>query len=116
MYDFSLVLLYYFLLRRVYTINGVHFFLTSSRVIKLYTATVLTNTKIPTLTKILHKVDATYKAKGFNKFAITAYSSFSIMTKDPDFVLNIKLNITAENEHEPFIERFNMMLKERIRM
>ena len=39
------------------------------------------------------------------------------MKEDPDFLLlKIDLSVNSEDEHEPFIERFNRTLKDRCRI
>ena len=49
--------------------------------------------------------------------AIAADDAFEPMKQNSDFIdLKITLNITSEDEHEPYIERFNRTLKERCRM
>ena len=49
--------------------------------------------------------------------AIAADYAFEAIRENEDFIsTGITLNTTSEDEHEPFIERFNRFLKERCRM
>ena len=46
-----------------------------------------------------------------------ADNAFSALERHEGFVsLNIKLNLTAENDHEPYIEKFNRTIKEKCGM
>ena len=98
-------------------VNGIPFLTTISRVIKLGTATELPDTKAPTIVKALLVIVNMYLARGFRILAIAADYAFEAIRHDEDFAkTNITLNTTSEDEHEPFIERFNRFLKERCRM
>ena len=49
--------------------------------------------------------------------AATADNAFSALKHIPEFIeLEIMLSLTAEDEHEPYIERFNRTIEEKGRM
>ena len=101
----------------VVKVNGVRFLDTYSRVVKFCTASEIHDTEIPTLITILKTKKAIYQVRGFNIIAIATDNAFEPMKQNLDFIdLKIPLNITSEDEHEPYIERFNRTLKERYRM
>ena len=101
----------------VVTVNGIPFLATISRVIKLGSATELSNTKIATIDQALLVVINTYTRRGFKVLAIAADYAFEPMRQNEDFMkTGTILNTTSEDEHEPYSERFNRFLKERCRM
>ena len=101
----------------VVKVNGVRFLDTYSRVVRFCTASEIHNAEIPTLITILKTVKTIYQDKGFNIIAIAVDNAFEPTKQNPDFIdLKIPLKITSEDEHEPYIERFNRTLKERCRM
>ena len=65
----------------------------------------------------LKVVSAIYKERGFIIAAAEADNGFSALKHNPDFIdLKITLNLSADDEHEPCIERFNRTIKEKCRM
>ena len=98
-------------------LNSVRFFDTCSRVVKFCTAIETHDTEIPTLIAILKTVKTIYQVRDFNIIAIAVDNAFEPTKQNPDFIdLKIPLNITSKDEHEPYIERYNITLKERCRM
>ena len=84
---------------------------------KLGTATELTNTKVSTLVAALLVMVDTYKCRGFTIPAIAVDYAFEAIRKNEDYMrTSIVINTTSEDEHEPFIERFNCFLNDRCRM
>ena len=98
----------------VVKINGIFFFAKYSYIIKFSTDSELQDTKILTLVKILTTIKAIYSVWGFKIIVVAADNTFAPMNQDPTFIkLQMALNVTSEDEHEPYIERFNRTLKER---
>ena len=94
-------------------VNKVRFLISYSRDIKFATSTELENARIPTIVKILGIIKVIYFAQGFVVMAIAANNAFEPMRNDVNFVkLAIIFNICYEDEHEPYIKRFNHALKE----
>ena len=57
-------------------------------------------------------VSATYKSRGSTIVTVVADNGFSALDHNPEFIeLQITLNLTAMDEHEPYIERFNETIK-----
>ena len=101
----------------VVKVNEVRFLDIYSRVVKFCTASEIHDEEIPTLIVILKTVKAIYQVRGFNIIAIAADNTFEPMKQNPEFIgFKIPLNITSEDDHEAYIERFNRTLKERCRM
>ena len=101
----------------VVKVNEVRFLDTYSRVVKFCTASEIHDTEIPTLITILKTIKAIYQVRGFNIISIAVDNAFEPMKQNSDFIdLKIPLNITSEDEHEPYIEWFNITLKEQCRM
>ena len=101
----------------VVKINGIPFLSTISRVVKLGSATELPNCKVESIVSALLVIIDTYIARGFSVIAVAADYAFEAIRENEDFMATtITLNTTSEDEHEPFIERFNRFLKERCRM
>ena len=93
-------------------IYDIYYFITYSRVIKLSTASELEDAKIPTLVKILATIKAIHTVQGFIIIVVVVYNAFVPMKQTPTFVkIQTVLNVTSEDEHEPYIERFNRILK-----
>ena len=90
-------------------LNSVRFFDTCSRVVKFCTASEIQDAEIPTLVIILKTFKVIYQVRGFNITAIATDNAFAPIKENPDFVdLKIPLNTTSEDEHEPYIKRFNI--------
>ena len=100
----------------VVKVNGIPFLATISRVIKLGSATKLPDTKVGPIVSALITIVNVYVARGLRILSVAADYAFEAIRHDEDFVKKIALNTTSEDEHEPFIERFNRFLKERCKM
>ena len=73
--------------------------------------------KITSIIPIITNITAIYRSRGFRVIAIAADGAFEPMRQNQDVIdLKIDLNICAENEHEPYSERFSRTIKERCRM
>ena len=98
-------------------VNGVAFLTTSSRVINFTSATEVINADMKNVVIALGIILCKYKSRGFNVLSIAADNGFAVLEQNEEFIkLGVVLNLTAEDEHEPHIERFNRTLKERCRM
>ena len=98
-------------------VNCIPFLATISRVIKLGSATKLPDMKVGSIVSALITIANVYVARGFRILSVAADYAFEAIRHDEDFVkTKIVLNTISEDEHEPFIERFNCFLKERCRM
>ena len=94
--------------------NGIPFLTTISRTISYGTAAELPNLEILSIFKSIEVMVSTYAMQGFTILAIGADNAFEPLLREPKFLwLRITLNITSEDEHEPYSERFNRTLKER---
>ena len=95
-------------------VNGVPFLATYSRVIKMGSATELPSTKAKPIVAALLVIIKYYIVRGFRVGAIAADYAFEAIRHNEDFAnAEVPLNATSEDEHAPFIERFNRLLKER---
>ena len=93
-------------------VNGTPFSTTVSRTIQFGTATEMDGATMENVLIALKVITSTYESRGFKILAIAADNGFSALANDPDFIdMKITLNLTAENEHEPYIERFNRTIK-----
>ena len=98
-------------------VNKVPFLTSLSRVVRFGTITEMWNLKITSIVTIVIRIVGIYRARGFKVIAIAADGAFEPMKQNDDSVdLKVDLNICAENEHEPYSERFNQIMKERRRM
>ena len=62
-------------------------------------------------------MNAVYKSRGFTIVAAAVDNGFSALKHHVKFIdMKINLNLMAEDEHEPYIERFNRTITERYRM
>ena len=101
----------------VMKINGVPFLTVISRIIRFGNVTELKDTKTPTIVAALVVIINMYRARGFTVLSIAADNAFRPLAEHPDYMdLRVKLNITAEDEHEPHIERFNRTIKDKTRL
>ena len=98
----------------VFHVNGTRFLGTISRHINHRTVQALTNMKKSTLLRSIQSITAKYKARGFTVRTIFADNQFECLRNDL-MELEITLNVTAADEHEPFIERSIRTMKERVR-
>ena len=98
----------------VVKVNTIPFLATTSKVMKLGSATELINTKKIIVSALLVLVDI-YTTRGFKILVIVADYEFEAMQQDEDFIrTEITLNTTSDDEHKQCIERFNRFLKEGI--
>ena len=96
-------------------VNGVPFLTTISRVIRFGSATEMSGATMNNVVNALKVINTKYRSRGFRIIAATADNGFSALENNPDFLeFNITLNLTAEDEHEPYIERFNRTIKEKV--
>jgi hypothetical protein len=97
----------------VFFVNKIPFLVTLSHKICFTTVTHLSNRKIETIFKAFHSIFKYYLQRGFQIMTVTADGEFSPMDQ---FLLDIHgapcLNLTAANEHEPFVERKTRVIKE----
>ena len=98
-------------------INKIPFLTTYGKVIQFGAITELKSGEMPVVLSELRVVITKYQARGFTILAIACDNGFKALETNEEFLtLGIALNITAEDEHEPHIERFNRTIKERCRM
>ena len=98
----------------VVKINGIPFLSTISRAIKPSSATELPNCKTDSIMAALPVIVDMYKSREFTILAIVTDYAFEAIRNNKEFIaMGITLNTTSEDEHEPFIERFNEFLNER---
>ena len=98
-------------------VNNVSFLTTISRVVQFASGTEMKSADMSNVVIALTLIVQTYRTRGFIIIPIAADGGFAALRENVDFIkLNIVINITAENEHEPYSERFNRTLKERCRM
>ena len=98
-------------------INGIPFLTTISRIVSFASATPMTSTNMEHVMLALRIVVGKYFSRGFVVMAVGADNGFAALAENEEFLtLGITLNLTAEDEHEPYIEQFNRRIKERCRM
>lgn len=98
-------------------VNGIPFLTTVSRIIKFGTCTEMSGANMDNVVTALRVIKATYSSRGFTIVAIAADNGFNALLQNEAFIqLEIPLNLTAEDEHEPYVERFNRTIKEMVRM
>ena len=97
--------------------NGIPFLTTISRTIQFGTTTEMSGATMDNVLIALRVIASTYESRVFKIMAIAADNGFSALENNPGFiVIEITLNLTAEDEHEPYVERFNRTIKEKCRM
>ena len=100
----------------VFHVNGVRFLVTISRHLSFRTVRALNNMRKSTLLNAIKTTIGTYESRGFTVKTIAADNQFECLRDDLMGLNNpVNLNTTATDEHEPFIERSNRTVKERIR-
>ena len=98
-------------------VNGTPFLVTYGRVVKFGTATELVNTKTGSIIDALTLVLRLYAMRGFRVTLITADNGFAQLSNDERYLaLGVTMNLTSEDEHKPFSERFIRTVKEQCRM
>ena len=96
-------------------IHETPFLTTISRVIKFGSATKMSGATMDTVVAALKAIISKYEARGSKLISATADNGFKALETNPDFPeLNITLNLTADNEHKPYVERFNRIIKEKM--
>ncbi|MGL6130279.1 MAG: hypothetical protein ACRCZ9_01525, partial [Fusobacteriaceae bacterium] len=100
----------------VFFVNQTPFLLTLSRNICFTTVTHLTDRKAETIYKAFASTFTYYYQRGFQIMTVTADGEFKSIE---NHMLNLpgapRLNLTAANEHEPYVERRIRTIKERVR-
>ena len=95
-------------------VNRIPFLKTVSCVVKLGSATEMSGATMDNVIAALKAVKSKYEAREFKIIAIAANNGFKSLKNNSGFLeLDITLNVTADDEHEPYIERFNRTIKEK---
>ena len=98
-------------------VNKIPFLASISQVIKLGSATELTNMQIDTIVDTIVTLLQIYTSRGFKVTAIAADNGFAALMDNEKFLtFGVVLNLTSQDEHQPHVERFIRTLKERCRM
>ena len=98
-------------------VNGTPFLITVSRTTKFGYATEMSRATMTNVITAPKVVKCKCNTRGFRIIAIAANNDFKALETNPDFIeLNISANLSTDNEHEPYIERFNRTIKEKCRM
>lgn len=95
-------------------VNGTPYLVTTSRNIRLGTVEVLKNRNKKTIFAALKKAVDLYKKRGFKIVSVMADNEFEPLRADVTS-LGPHLNVVANNEHVPEVERFIRTIKERTR-
>jgi hypothetical protein len=100
----------------VFFVNKIPFLITLSGKITFTTVTHLSNRKIDTIFKAFKTIFKYYLERGFQVMTVTADGEFSPLD---ELLYELpgapRLNLTATNEHEPYVERCIHVIKERVR-
>ena len=100
----------------IFHVNGIKFIGTISKHIKFRTARAITNMRKSTLLSTLKTIIGLYESRGLIVKEIFADNQFECIRDDLLQLDNpVTANITASDEHDPFMERSNRTVKERIR-
>jgi hypothetical protein len=95
-------------------INGIRFLITISRHIRFATGIQLPDAKIETLFSSIQAVNSIYRKRGFEVNALHMDGQFEpLRAKTAE--MGITLDVVSNDVHVPEIERFNRVLKERVR-
>ena len=101
----------------VMKVNKIPFLASISQVIKMESATELTNLQVPSIVETITILLQIYASRGFKVRAIASGSGFNPLLEDETFLtFGIMLNLTSQDEHQPHVEHFIRTLKERCRM
>ena len=101
----------------VMKVNGLPFLVSYSRVIKFGITTELVNMKSPAIVVAIILILRVYATRGFRVEFIAADNGFASLQQDEEFLsLQVIMNVTSEDDHEPFSERFIQTVKEKCRM
>ena len=100
----------------IFFVNKIPFFATLSRNICFTTVTHLANRTLQTIFHAFRGIYNYYLARGFKVTTVMADGEFAaLQTLFTDIPGAPNINLTAANEHEPFIERRIRVIKERVR-
>lgn len=84
--------------------NSVPFLTTISRVVRFGSATEISNATIDNVVIVLKAVNTVYNRRGFKIVTATTDNGFLEPEDNIDFMqMGIVINLTAEDEHEPYI-------------
>ena len=101
----------------VLKVNKIPFLASISQVIKMGSATELTNLQVPTIVETITILLKIYASRGFKVRVIASDNGFNPLLEDETFLtFGIMLNLTSQDEHQPHVEHFIRTLKERCRM
>ena len=97
-------------------VNKIPFLITLSRSIIFTTVTHLSNRKIETIFKAFRSIFLYDLERGFQVMTVMANGEFAPLE---EFLYSLpgtpRLNLSAANEHEPYVERQIRVIKERVR-
>jgi len=93
-------------------INKIPFLITVSRGLRFGTVEVLKNRQIPTVVAALRNVIRAYRRRGFRVVECHVDPEFQVLQ---EHFGDLTLNVCAENEHVPDIERYIRTTKDRVR-
>jgi hypothetical protein len=100
----------------IFFVNKMIFFIMLSRKICFTTMMHLSNCKIDTIFKAFQSIFKYYYQRGFQLMVVTADGEFKPLDM---LMVNLpvapRLNLTAANKHEPYVERKICVIKERVR-
>ena len=99
----------------IFFVNKIPFFVTLSRNICFTSATHLPDRKLSSIFDAFKKMNNYYLKRGFRITTVMADGEFApLQTMFHQLYGAPQLNLTAANEHEPFVERRIRMIKERV--
>ena len=100
----------------IFFVNKIPFFVTLSRNICFTSATHLPDRKLSSIFDAFKKMYNYYLKRGFRITTVMADGEFAaLQTMFQNLYGAPQLNLTAANEHEPFVERRIRVIKERVR-
>jgi hypothetical protein len=100
----------------IFFVNKIPFFATLSCNICFTTVTHLSNRMLKTIFQAFRGIYTYYYKRGFRITTVMADGEFAaLQTLFTDIFNAPNINLTAANEHEPFIERRIQVIKERVR-
>ena len=96
----------------VMKVNSLPFLVLYGRVVKFGTTTKLINTKVPLIVAAITLILRVYGTRGFKVSFIAADNEFAPLSQDETFLsLQVVMNLTSEDEPEPFADRFIRTIK-----
>ena len=88
------------------------FLISYGRIVKFGTTTGPVNTEVPSIVSVVTLILKTYGIRGSNVKFVAADNSFVPLLQYENFLsFGITLNLTLEDEHEPFSERYIRSIK-----